>query len=119
MLLCDPMQRDVTKLIGRNVFLSGCCIAQRLRCLGGRPSVSYEKLKHVALKESNKNQSRLRESATGRWPVPRSINQELEKQMPRARMLISRGTWHSFLSDSWEQLLSKTTFFGKEVTNSA
>ena len=47
---CKVMSR---KLIGRNVFLSGCCMAQRLRCPGGRPSVSYEKLKYVASKESD------------------------------------------------------------------
>ena len=37
-------------------FLAGCCMAQRLRCPGGRPSVSYERVEDVAVTLDVNNQ---------------------------------------------------------------
>ena len=95
----------------KHFFLSECCMAQRLRCLGGRSSVSYKKginsrfmiVGYWNQQQSNSVNNNEKAEADSqrvqRGKVASStVNQSrARRQMPRARMLIFRGGWRSLL----------------------
>ena len=73
-------------------FWAGCCMAQRLRCPGGRPSVSYERVEDVAVTLDVNNQMKATAQKSKRHqPKPRCSLPESAKGSGKGSLFLERS----------------------------